>query len=87
MVQPKEGFDHPPLRKNESWKTQNREIKADYAPIEDVEIKSFYNKNVIAKPFQIIEESKENKACTNKELKSIQIQNNYSNGILSSIAT
>uniref|UniRef100_A0A9I9EKR6 Uncharacterized protein n=1 Tax=Cucumis melo TaxID=3656 RepID=A0A9I9EKR6_CUCME len=55
--------------------------------MEDVEFKSFYNENVIAKPFQIIKESEEHKAPTNKEIKSIQVQNNYSNRMLSSIAT
>uniref|UniRef100_A0A9I9EGT0 Uncharacterized protein n=1 Tax=Cucumis melo TaxID=3656 RepID=A0A9I9EGT0_CUCME len=55
--------------------------------MEDVEFKSFYNKNVNAKPFQIIKESEEHKASTNKEIKSIQVQNNYSNKMLSSIAS
>uniref|UniRef100_A0A9I9EKK4 Uncharacterized protein n=1 Tax=Cucumis melo TaxID=3656 RepID=A0A9I9EKK4_CUCME len=49
--------------------------------------KSFYNDNVITKPFQIIKESEEHKAPTNKEIKSIQVQNNYSNRMFSSIAS
>ena len=55
--------------------------------MEDIEFKSFYNENVIAKLFQIIKESEEYKAPTNKEIKSIQVQNNYSNRILSLIAS
>uniref|UniRef100_A0A9I9CU26 Uncharacterized protein n=1 Tax=Cucumis melo TaxID=3656 RepID=A0A9I9CU26_CUCME len=53
--------------------------------MEDDEFKSFYNGNVIAKPFQIIKESEEHKAPTNNEIKSIQVQNNYSNRMLFSI--
>ena len=42
--------------------------------MEDVELKSFYNENIIAKPFQIIKKSKEHEAPTNKEINSIQVK-------------
>ena len=80
-------FDHLcTIKEKKSWKTQRGEIKVDYPLMEDVEFKSFYNKNVISKPFQIIKESEEFKAPTNKEIKSIQVPNNYSNKMFSSIA-
>ena len=65
------------MKEKESRKTKRGEIKVDYPPMEDVGFKSFYNENVIVKPFQIIKESDENKAPTNKEIRSIQVQNNY----------
>ena len=54
--------------------------------MEDVEFNRFYNENVIAKTFQIIHDSEEHKAPSNREINSIQIQNNYFNGMFSSIS-
>ena len=67
-------FDHLcRIKENEYWKTQRGEINDDFPPMEDVKFKSFSNKNVIAKPFQIINEFEEHKTPTNKEIKSIQV--------------
>ena len=71
----REEFDHLcKIRENELWKTQRGDTNADYLLMEDVDFKSFYNENVIGKPFQITKESKEDhKAPTNKEIKSIRV--------------
>lgn len=53
--------------------------------MEDDEFNSFYNEKIIAQPFQLIKGSDENKSPTNKEIKSLQIQNNYSNRMLTTI--
>lgn len=54
-------------KRKHTWKiVQRGEIKADYPLMENVESKSFYNEIVIAKPFQLIKESDEHKAPTNK---------------------
>ena len=76
------------IKEKESWKTLRRgEIKHDYPPLEDIEFKSFYNENIIAKPLQYLKDSEENKAPKNKEIKCIHAQNNYSNIMLSSTAS
>ena len=71
-----------------NWKTTRRgEVYSNHPPLEEVEFDNYYGEKVKASPLKNIPEGLEKGNPTLKDIKHIQHQNNYSNKVLSTIAT